>query len=135
MRAVKIVAIVLVVYALVVVVFETLLGSLQPASPDTVVITTTDAEGKSYDRVLSGLDSGGQFYVAVNHWPRAWYYRLLENPNVRITRGGETREYVAVRVTAEERSDVERDHSAGIVFRILTGFPPRHFIRLDPLGN
>ena len=135
MRAVKIAVIVLVVYALVVVVFETLLGSLQPVSADTVVITTTDAEGKNYDRVLSGLDSGGKFYVAVNHWPRAWYCRLLENPDVRITRGGDTQDYVAVAVSGEERTRVEQDHSAGIVFRILTGFPPRHFIRLDPLGG
>ena len=132
MKIIKLFGILLAIYVLVVVVFESLLGTMQPESADTVVITTIDAEGNSHNRVLSGLESDGQFYVAVNHWPRAWYHRLLDNPHVRITRDGETKNYRAVPVSGEERSAVEREHSAGLVFRVLTGFPPRHFIRLDP---
>lgn len=135
MKIIKIAGILLGVYVLIVVVFESLLGYYQPASPNTVVITTMDARGNGHDRVLSGLESGGQFYVAVNHWPRAWYYRLLENPDVRITRDGETKNYRAVPVTGAERVAVEKDHAVGLVFRILTGFPPRHFIRLDPASG
>ena len=85
MKAIKIVGILLLVYVLIVTAFESLLGYFQPeAGGSTVVITTFDADGTSHDRVLSGLDSGGQFYVAVNHWPRAWYRRALANPAVRV---------------------------------------------------
>ena len=39
---------------------------------------------------------------------------------------------VAVSVTSAEHDRVDSDNSLAVVFRILTGFPPRHFIRLDP---
>ena len=133
-RAIKIVAIVLGDYVLLVVAFECLLGYFQPESPDTLVITTVDAEGATHDRVLSGLESDGRSYVAVNHWPRAWYRRVLDNPNVKITRDGETEDYVAILVSGEEHARVAQDNPAGIVFRLLTGFPPRYFVRLDPRG-
>ncbi|MYB36902.1 MAG: hypothetical protein F4Y26_05835 [Gammaproteobacteria bacterium] len=73
MRVVKILGIVALVYVLLVTVFESLLGYFQPQGPGTLVITTTDADGNPHDRVLSELESDGKAYVAVNHWPRAWY--------------------------------------------------------------
>ena len=51
-------------------------------------------------RVLQSLHSDGQLYVAANHWPRAWHRRAPANPRVQVTRGGETRNYMAVRVLA-----------------------------------
>ena len=96
MKAVKILGVLVLVYVAIVVIFESLLGYFQPEAGDTVVITTFDADGEGRSRVLSGLDSGERFYVAVNHWPRAWYRRALANPAVRITRNGETRDLVAV---------------------------------------
>ena len=133
MKAIKILGILLLVYVGIVAIFESLLGYFQPEAGDaTVVITTFDADGTSHDRVLSGLDSEGQFYVAVNHWPRAWYRRALENPAVRITRGDETSDYTAVLVTGAEHDRVQADHPIPIVARILMGFAPRHFFRLDP---
>ncbi|MYH13701.1 MAG: DUF385 domain-containing protein [Gammaproteobacteria bacterium] len=132
-KVIKVLAIALVAYALVVAVFESLLGYFQPQSDQTLIITTFD--GEAHDRVLTELSSGGQSYVAVNHWPRAWYHRTLDNPKVRITRNGETADYTAVPVSGEERNRVEADYPAGLVFRILTGFPPRHFLRLDPQAS
>lgn len=134
-RAVKTVAIVLVVYVLLVVAFESLLGHFQPAGPGTLVITTVDTEGNTHDRVLSGLESDGRSYVAVNHWPRAWYRRLQENPSVQITRDGETKDYLAVPVSGEEHDRVANDNPVGVVFRLITGFAPRYFVRLDPVGT
>lgn len=125
-------AIVVAIYVLLVVAFESLLGYFQPEAPGTLVITTIDAEGNPHDRVLSGLDSGGRSYVAVNHWPRAWYRRVLVNPDVKITRNGETKDYVAVAVSGEEHVRVEKDNPVGIPFRVITGFAPRYFVRLDP---
>ncbi|MYE13609.1 MAG: DUF385 domain-containing protein [Gammaproteobacteria bacterium] len=136
MRAIKILGILLLVWVAIVAIFESMLGYFQPeGGGDTVVITTFDADGTGHDRVLSGLDSDGQFYVAVNHWPRAWYRRALENPAVQITRGEETLDYTAVLVTGEEDDRVRAEHPIPIVARILMGFAPRHFLRLDPAAG
>lgn len=131
-KAAKIVAIVLLVYVGLVAAFESMLGFFQPAGQSTLVITTTDEDGATNDRVLARLESDGMLYVAANHWPRAWYKQALENPSVQITVDGETGDYLAVPVTDEEHDRVNSDNGTGIVFKIMTGFPPRYFVRLDP---
>lgn len=128
----KIAALALLAYVGLVGAFEGLIGVIQPRAGETLVITTFDPDGTPHERVVSRLESGGRLYVAANHWPRAWYRRALENPRVRVTVGGETGEYLAVAVTEEERQRLEREHGLGPVFRFLTGFPPRRFLRLDP---
>ena len=133
MNALKIVAILLIVYVGVVIAFESLLGYFQPESQSTLVITTTNKDGVTNDRVLARLDSNGQLYVSANHWPRAWYNQVLENPNVQIDFDGEQGAYLAIPVTDDGEHDrVDRENKHGIGFRILTGFAPRYFIRLEP---
>lgn len=132
MRLVKVLVIVLLVYVGIVVAFESLLGVLQPANEGTLVITTTDEEGNENDRVLSRLDSDGKLYVSANHWPRAWYEQALANPEVEVTVDGRKGEYLAVPVSGAEHDRLMAEHPHGIVFRIVTGFPPRYFVRLDP---
>ena len=56
----------------------------------------------------------------------------LENPSVQVAVNGVTGAYMAVPASDEEHDRVNREHSLGLVFRILTGFPPRYFLRLDP---
>ena len=135
MKATKIIGIVLAVYVGIVVVFEVWIGYSQPTSENTLTITTFDADGNGFDRVLSTLDSEGQLYVAVNHWPRAWYRRLLEVPEVRVTRNGKTQDFVAIRVSGEEASRVQSEYPHNFVVRFLMGFAPRYFIRLDPAAE
>ena len=133
MKAFKRIAILFAVYVGIVAAFESLIGYFQPAGESTLVITTTAENGTPNDRVLAHLESNDQLYVAVNHWPRAWYNRALENPNVQATVAGEKGDYLAVPVTSEKEHDqVDGDNSLGVMFRILTGFPPRSFLRLDP---
>ena len=132
MKAVKLIAILFGVYVGIVIAFESLLGYFQPAGETTLVITTTAEDRTPNDRVLSRLESNGQLYVAANHWPRAWYDRALENSNVQVTLDGEKGDYLAVPVSGEEHDRVKSDNSLGVMFRILTGFPPRYFFRLDP---
>jgi hypothetical protein len=132
MKALKIIATVVLVYLGIVVAFESLIGYFQPTSGATLVITTFDAVGTPHDRVVSRLESDGQLYVAANHWPRAWYSRALENPAVKVTLDGEKGDYRAVPVTGVEHDRVDSENSLGVVFRILTGFPPRYFVRLEP---
>jgi len=134
-KAVKAIAIVILVYIGIVVAFESMIGFFQPANQGTLVITTTDDGGNPNDRVLARLESEGKLYVAANHWPRAWYRQALENPDVEVAldlEGVEKKAYRAVPVSGDEHERVEGENSAGIGFRILTGFPPRYFIRLDP---
>ena len=132
MKAVKIVAIAFLVYVGIVVAFESSIGILQPSSGSTLVITTFDAGGTSHERVVSRLESDGHLYVAANHWPRAWYRRALANPDVQATVDGQKRDYRAVPVTGAEHDRVGSENGLPFVFRIVTGFPPRYFLRLDP---
>lgn len=132
MKAVKIVVIVLLVYVGIVATFESTLGYFQPKGERTLVITTQDTNGNAKERVVSRLDSDGKLYVAANHWPRRWYNDVLAHPDVQVTADGNTQAYVAVPVTGEEFDRVNAEHRLGIVVRILTGFPPRRLVRLDP---
>lgn len=132
MRALKILAVVLMGYVGIVVAFEAMIGAVQPSAGSTLVITTHDADGTPHDRVVSRLQSDGKLYVAANHWPRAWYERALENPDVEATIDGTKAPYRAVPVTGEEHDRVDAANSLGAGFRVLTGFPPRLFVRLDP---
>ena len=132
MKALKIVGLLILVYVGIVVAFESLIGYFQPTAGSTLVITTFDGDGTPHDRVVSRLESDGQLYIAANHWPRAWYNRALENPEVQVTRNGEKSDHRAVPVTGAEHDRVDGENSLGMVFRILTGFPPRYFVRLDP---
>ena len=131
MKALKIVASVVLVYLAIVVAFESLIGYFQPAGGTTLVITTFDGDGAPHDRVVSRLESNGKLYVAANHWPRAWYDRALENPEVQVTLDGKKNDHQAVPVTGTEHDRVGADNSLAVVFRIVTGFPPRYFLRLD----
>ena len=135
MRVLKIVAIVLVVYAGIVAAFESSIGYFQPRAGSTLVITTFDRDGTAHERVVSRLTYDGHLYVAANHWPRAWYRRALQNPNVQATLDGKTGDFTAVPVTGAEHDRVDGANRLPLFFRFLTGFPPRYFVRLDPRGG
>mgnify|MGYP005847165875 CR=1 FL=1 len=132
MRLLRILAIAALVYVGVVVAFESLLGYFQPANESTLVITTTDEQGRPHDRVLSRIESNGQLYVSANHWPRAWYEQALANPKVQVTIDGKRGDYVAIPVGGAEHELLMAEHPHSLLFRIVTGFPPRYFIRLEP---
>tara|TARA_B100000575_G_C22919141_1_gene533287 strand:+ start:217 stop:618 length:402 start_codon:yes stop_codon:yes gene_type:complete len=132
MHVKKILIIIAIVYVGIVAVFESLLGYYQPTDEQTMVITTYDDVGKGVDRVVARLESDGNLYVAANHWPRAWYYAALDNAAVEITFDGQTLPYTAVLIEGEDHDRVNDAHALPFAFRILTGFPPRYLMRLDP---
>ncbi|MEM7078309.1 MAG: nitroreductase/quinone reductase family protein [Pseudomonadota bacterium] len=133
MKALKILLILGVIYVGLVVLFESLLGYYQPANETTLVITTEDADGVKNPRVLAQLEHEGQLYVAANHWPRAWFNNARSNPRVEVKlAGGEQGVYTAVEVDAAEHQRVDTANALPLFFRILTGFPPRYFLRLEP---
>jgi hypothetical protein len=132
MKGLKIAAIVLLAYVGIVVVFESFLGVFQPSNESTIVITTIGADGAEQDRVVTPVRDGGRLYVSANHWPRSWYKRARENPQVYVTIDGEKKPYRATPVPEAEQERLATDHAHGLPFRILTGFAPRDFLLLDP---
>ncbi len=140
MKALKLLAIVLGVYGGIVVAVESLVAFMGKSHADRgvqpgetwLVVTTTDVDGSAKESVVAGVESEGQLYVAAKHWPRAWYDQALKNPDVQVALRGEKKAYRAVPVTGEERVRIARVYSLPLVVRVLTGFPPRSFLRLDP---
>ena len=131
-KGIKLVLILLAVYVGIVVLFEFSLGFFQPEAGNTIVIETFDAEGNGYTRVVSLLTSASNEYVAVNHWPRAWYRRLEETPRIGVTRDGGQTIFGARMVSGAEHDRVQAENPTPFAFRFLTGFSPRYFVRLDP---
>jgi len=120
-------------YVGLVIIFETFLGVMQPRGGDIMVITSLDANGKPKERVVSRLEQGSEIFVAVNHWPRAWARRIRLNPTVQITHNESTRKYSAVVLEEEEHVQASLDFPVPLLFRVLTGFPPRYFFRFELL--
>ena len=119
-----------VLYVLVVVGFESMLGYTQPENQGTLVITTFD-DGEPHDRVVSRIHIDDELYVAVNHWPRLWYWQLLDEPVVRIRYGDTDDLFRAIPVEGDQAIQrVDDARPLSLQFRILTGFPPRHFVQL-----
>ena len=142
MKIVKYAALALVAYVGLVAAFETFLGVAQPRFKSeqagewdkTIVITTADADGSTQSRVVTPMISDNQLYVSANHWPRSWYNRVLKNPEVQVTNKDETKKYRAVPIPAdsEDHARLQREHPHSAVFRFLTGYPPRRFVRFEP---
>ncbi|MEZ7830517.1 MAG: hypothetical protein QMC06_03105 [Gammaproteobacteria bacterium] len=131
-RSCKVLLILLLSYGLLVVLFESSLGYFQPENASTLQISTLDDEGKLSPRIVVRIESAAKLYVAANHWPRAWYSEALANPSVEVVSEIEQGRYLAVPIDGAEHDSVNADNSLGWLFRILTGFPPRYFLRLDP---
>ncbi len=132
MKVLKLVGIPLIAYVGMVVAFESLLGYFQPAGTGNITLITRSTDGEQHSRVLSRIDSDGQLFVAANHWPRAWFRRALANPGVLLEMDGTTAPYQAVPASGSEIDRLQAEHGHGLAFKVLTGFPPRRFLRLDP---
>jgi hypothetical protein len=114
--------------------FEWKLGRDQPQGANSLVMVTTKPDGSAHDRVLSRLvDDDGTLYVAVNHWPRAWYRLALANPDVRITMDGTTGDYRVVPMAGPQHDYLMERFPMRFRSRLQMGFPPRYFLRLDPV--
>ena len=134
MKTFKVVFVLALVYVGIVVLFESSIGYIQPQGAGTLLISVKDDSGEARDRVLSPFELNDQIYVAVNHWPRQWYKRLLGNSNVTLTSQGESKNATAVPVTENpELSKISEAYQLGFLIRFLTGFPPREFVRLDDI--
>ena len=132
MKAFKTASFALLAYVGIVILFESSLGYFQPRNENTLLLSMQDTFGQTHDRVLSPFELNDELYVAVNHWPRQWYKRLKANPSVTLVYQGESKQVLAVPVTeTAELSQITEAYQLGFLFRLLTGFPPRAFVRLE----
>ena len=133
MKIFKITLLLIFIYVLTVAAFETWLAYSQPSGQTTLVIITTNNDGEKHERVLSRIDDNGKIYVSANHWPRQWYKQARAHPEVTVRLADENLGFRAVPVVGGEHDRLQREHKHSLGFRILTGFPPRYFLRLDPI--
>ena len=131
-KTLKVVLILIGLYVASVALFESMLGYFQPENQATLVVTTFDAADVGADRVLVRIEHEGELFVAVNHWPRQWYGRLLDNDQVRVRFEDVDARYTASKVLEAEQAALDTARPLGLGFRVLTGFPPRYFVRLTP---
>jgi hypothetical protein len=132
-KTIRIIVLFFVLYVGVVAMFESMLGYFQPENQQSLVMTTYDiGSGEAHNRVLSRIEHDGQLFVAVNHWPRQWYYRLLENNQVQVRYEDISGAFTATKVDGADEAALRQARPLGLGFRILTGFPPRYFVELTP---
>ena len=119
-------------YTVLVLLAETLVSRIQPTMDGGVTITVTPDGDTPIQRHLFGFERDGTLFVSSNHWFRKWYNAALKNPDVEITRDGVTRPFTAEAVHGEEHERLSREYSMGFVLRLICGFAPNKFLRLEP---
>ncbi|MEX0963902.1 MAG: hypothetical protein WDZ52_07685 [Pseudohongiellaceae bacterium] len=114
--------------------FEVQLGINQPQGSTSIVIATFNDDNQRHERVVRLEQIEGQYYVAANHWPRAWFNQAVENPSVEVKMSDADRfePYTAVLLVGAEHERIGEIYTFGFEFRFRTGFPPRYFLRLEP---
>ena len=114
--------------------FEAQLGINQPQGATSIVIATFNEDNERHERVVRLEKIQDKYYVAANHWPRAWYRRALANPKIEVKMPGQDSfvPFKAVNVVGDEDTFVREIYRVGFSFRFRTGFPPRYFLRLEP---
>ena len=128
----------IIVYVVLCLTLDALIGRFQPQNERTAVLRTFDAQGSPKETVVSLLDDEGQLWVESGHWFRGWYHRAVRNPDVELTHGGQTRPYRAVPLdTPEALATVQRLMGKGRdggywVGRAMLLFAPIKPVRLDP---
>ena len=118
-------------YIILVLILEGVIWKLQPDMEGAVTLHVKAGDAV-IKRTLYGLEYENNLYVSSNHWFRSWYYAILEEPSIQVERSGDLHPYVASSVEGEELSRVKQAYNMGLVLRVLCGFAPPRFLRLDP---
>ncbi|MDH3644839.1 MAG: nitroreductase/quinone reductase family protein [Gammaproteobacteria bacterium] len=121
------------IYFGLVILAEGLIGYFQPDMDGAIRLATADSEGQLSERTLAGFHHNDRLYVASNHWFRGWYNRALKNPTVKATVEGTAGSYTAVPVQGAELDELAEAYRMGFVLRMVCGFAPSRFLRLDPI--
>ena len=85
-----------------------------------------------FTRRLYGFDYQDKLYVSSNHWFRRWYHAVLDNPDIEVEHEGQLKPYTAVPISGDEQALIAREYKMRFVLRLMCGFAPRRYLRLDP---
>ncbi len=83
-------------------------------------MTTFDVGSEEgHNRVVSRIEHDGQLYVAVNHWPRQWYHRILENDQVLVRYEDINGAFTATKVDDSDEAVLHQARPLSLGFRII----------------
>lgn len=125
---------VIVGYVVLLLLLEAVISKAQPNMESAVTLFVNRGDAV-VSRKLYGFDYGDRLYVSSNHWFRQWYYAILERPQIDVEHAGQVKPYTAVQIGGDERAEIAREYKMGLVLRLMCGFAPRRFLRLDPRGS
>ena len=134
MTILEVLALVVVAYLVLLLLLEAVVWKTQPDMESGVTLIVSRGDGV-FTRRLYGFDYQDRLYVSSNHWFRQWYHAVLRNPDIDVEHAGEVKPYTAVPIDGEERAEIAREYKMGLVLRLMCGFAPRRFLRLDPRGG
>ena len=132
MNAIWIVGTLFLGYVCFVAVAEGAIRLFQPEMEGGITLVVSDGQGGRITRNLAVLDHNDALYISSNHWLRSWYYAVLKNPDVDGIRNGQRAAYTAVPIEGQEWMTVSKNYKMGFVLRLICGFAPSRFLRLDP---
>ncbi len=148
MKAIRVLAILVLVYIALGLVADGAVSYFQPQTEGTVVLRTFDANANAnanagmgtgaQDAVLTLFAGEGQLWLVSGRWFRGWYHRVQANPDVELVREGRAEPFRAVPVDTPEAVDrvtrlMGKGAGAGYwVGRTLLLWAPIQPVRLDP---
>lgn len=121
-------------YFLLLLILELTIWKVQP-DMDGMVTLHIGRDERRITRKLYGFDYNGKLYVASNHWVRRWYYAAIDKAEIEVERAGNVTRRTAVLIDGDEESEVSREYGQGLLLRIMCGFAPQRFLRLDALAE
>ncbi len=127
---------VIIAYLVILLFVEVVVWRIQPAMDGGVMLIIPGDGDALMKRTVYGYRHDGTLYVSSNHWFRSWYRAALRQRDIEVLAEGldEPRRYTATIVAGDELSRVREGYNMGFFLRLLCGFAPRKFLRLDPVG-
>ena len=117
-------------YLILILLLEAVIWKVQPDMDGGVTLHVNTGEA-IVKRKLYGLEYNNKLYVSSNHWFRKWYHAILQNPDIKVERANTVGSYTATPIDGDEHTEVARQYNMGFVLRLLCGFAPQRFLRLD----
>ena len=117
-------------YLILVLLLEAVIWKVQP-DMDGVVTLHVNTGDTIVKRKLYGLEYNSTLYVSSNHWFRKWYHAIVENPDIKVERADTVGLYTATPIDGDEHTQVALQYNMGFILRLLCGFAPQRFLRLD----
>jgi len=122
-------------YIALVLIIEGFIWRLQPPMDRAITLFIKHEQAHPIKRVVYGHLHDGALYVSSNHWFRSWYWAAVQNPDIKVLIDGSSQPHTAIRVEGQEHTRVLNSYSMGFFLRLLCGFAPSKFLRLEPVSE